>query len=341
MRTSRSKSKLTQSQTTESSTKRNDSKMSCNGKKQKKDQNQWVIIAPDKAIQVDDNDTEDPVFVQLLHPKTDLGAMFMLNSDGTLIYEVTAFKENFRSWFINQTVQQDGSIKMVTPVDPLFLVLPYLRKSDKQMNKFMTLDQIVIDDNYPQCHRLVNCSGLSNLEHCCDVKGDDDLKVYRYNNKKTLSWLQTKVERTATTLEENSIHCAAGSQSATFVRSSKGKETSRDDYVRYAAGLISDYLHPDLSKELIQFMGIKEAEKKKESTQNDEKSSEPPAKKAKVAKGSSGSEPEEDYSKYFADKKDKPKAASKLTSGQKALSKVDKTGMRSIASFFSKGAKKK
>ncbi len=53
------------------------------------------------------------------------------------------------------------------------------------------------------------------------------MKAYRYDSKKTLSWLQAKVERTATALEETNIHCAAGSQSATFVRSSKGKETNR------------------------------------------------------------------------------------------------------------------
>ena len=59
------------------------------------------------------------------------------------------------------------------------------------------------------------------------LTGDDDLKVFRYNHKKTLNWLQAKVERTASALEQTDVHCAAGSQSSTFVRSSKGKETTK------------------------------------------------------------------------------------------------------------------
>ena len=62
------------------------------------------------------------------------------------------------------------------------------------------------------------------------LTGDDDLKVFRYNHKKTLNWLQAKVERTALALEQTDVHCAAGSQSSTFVRSSKGKETTKGKF---------------------------------------------------------------------------------------------------------------
>ena len=49
MRT-RSKSKLTENKATESTKKSTKKKMSCNGKKQKKEQNQWVVVAPGKLV---------------------------------------------------------------------------------------------------------------------------------------------------------------------------------------------------------------------------------------------------------------------------------------------------
>ena len=37
-----------------------------------------------------------------------------------------------RSWFIGDQVQQDGSLHLATPVDPLFIALPLLTKSSTQ-----------------------------------------------------------------------------------------------------------------------------------------------------------------------------------------------------------------
>lgn len=38
------------------------------------------------------------------------------------------FDENKRSWFIDDNVKSDGKLHLSTPIDPIFLVLPYLRK---------------------------------------------------------------------------------------------------------------------------------------------------------------------------------------------------------------------
>ena len=35
----------------------------------------------------------------------------------------------------------------------------------------MTLDQIVMDDEYPECQRLLSASGISELFQVTDVKG--------------------------------------------------------------------------------------------------------------------------------------------------------------------------
>eukprot|EP00057_Strongylocentrotus_purpuratus_P019888 XP_011674362.1 PREDICTED: ribonuclease H2 subunit B-like [Strongylocentrotus purpuratus] len=71
-----------------------------------------------------------------------------------------------------------------------------------------------------------------------------------------------------------------------------------------------------------------------------ENGAEPPLKKARMSSDIK-TEPEEDYSKAFTASNDMKKEKNgKLTAGQKALSKVDKKGMKSISSFFSPKPKK-
>jgi ribonuclease H2 subunit B len=51
--------------------------------------------------------------------------------------------------------------------------------------------------------------------------GDEDLNAYKYNEEKTLSWLQRKTERVAEVLKQKGIHVSGGAVSATFVKSGK------------------------------------------------------------------------------------------------------------------------
>ncbi|XP_022107024.1 ribonuclease H2 subunit B-like [Acanthaster planci] len=302
----------------------------------KKDQSQWVFLAPESVVSDSNSEEQDVAFVKLKHPKTDKAAMFLFSSDDSTVHELQSFKEKHRSWFINDTVQEDGSLMMATVIDPLFLILPYLEKADSR-GKYMTLDQILDDVDYPQCHRLVRCSGVSDLHCISSVRGASDVQAYRFDRDKTLDWLKAKTERLAGKLEEKEVHVTSGAHAATFVRSSKGNNATKEDYLRYAASMISDYVTSDLSKQLFGHLGIKEVTDKK-TAEPDTPSSEPPAKKARLS--TANGEPEEDYSKNFngnatTSEKSKPK----LTAAQKALSKVDKSGMRDIASFFGKPKK--
>jgi len=118
------------------------------------------------------------------------------------------------------------------------------------------------------------------------------------------------------------------------VRSKRHANTTRDDYERYAFGLVSDYLSPQWSERLRESLSI---------TDDAPLSSpeEPPTKRAKVS--DEIPEATEDYSKEFSklsSKTEMDKTGSKLTAAQKSLSKVDKSGMKSISSFFGGAAKK-
>ena len=52
--------------------------------------------------------------------------------DGHL-QEVNWYKERYRSWFIGDSVLEDGSMYLCTPVDPLFLALPLMESNRMQV----------------------------------------------------------------------------------------------------------------------------------------------------------------------------------------------------------------
>lgn len=54
--------------------------------------------------------------------------MFVFSPGNVTVQEVLTFDENKRSWFIDDNVKSDGKLHLSTPIDPIFLILPYLRK---------------------------------------------------------------------------------------------------------------------------------------------------------------------------------------------------------------------
>lgn len=287
-----------------------------------KDAMQWVFIVTDGIVQHDPNTENEPALCALRHPRSNSKSLFVFSNDNKSIHEVVQFKEEFRSWFIGETVQNDGSIYMTTPVDPVFLVLPYLIKS-AESGKFMTLDQMLVDEEYSNCHRLQCCCLQDELENVSDTKGSDDLRAYRYNKDKTLSWLKLKTEAVSGVLERRRV-CVSGAKTSDLVQS----KASQEEYMRYAFGVVSDYLPSDLSSSLREFLGIPAVvEKRPSDAQN------PPSKRAKLGDIT----PSEDYSLNV--KPDDKANKGKVTAAQKKLEKVDKSGMKSMMSFFSPKAK--
>ncbi|PIK55766.1 putative ribonuclease H2 subunit B-like [Apostichopus japonicus] len=330
-------------------------RLSSSSHSKNKEQSRWVMIVPEKIAdqQLEDSSPDSqPSIIKLKHPKTESAAQFLICPKDKSIQEILSFQDSKGSWFIDNTVQEDGRLLMATNIDPLFLILPYLQsENNTKKHMFMELDQIVKDSSYPQCNRLVEILDHQTTCQICDSKGNEDFKVYRYSEEKTLAWLKSKVERTADYLSSSDISVSSG-QCSSYVRSSKPSEVPREDCLRYAAGLISDYLHPSLSKKMFSNLGIKEettkgkkvsenGNKTEEETTNGKRrpdenghkaEEEPPLKKVRK----SSSEPDEDYSRSFSMPQVKAVPTSKLTPGQKRLAKADKTGMKSLSSFFKK-----
>uniref|UniRef100_A0A8C5N490 Ribonuclease H2 subunit B n=1 Tax=Gouania willdenowi TaxID=441366 RepID=A0A8C5N490_GOUWI len=251
-------------------------------------------------------------------------SLYVLGSGDLQLYEVKAFEEDFHSWFIGQTVQRDGRLVFITPMDPLFLIVPCLSKSAKE-GTFQPLDQVVMDEEFSACSRLLKCkSALASLHHIAEEKEVETLKFYRFSQDKTIDWLKKKVERTVTVLKKREICVGEGVKSTTYVRVKPAADHQEEDYLRYAHGLISEYISQDLSTALLKHLGLPQLMSPKET--------EPPAKKRKISE--QPVEAVEDYTKFNgADFSRKP--LKKMTAAQKTLAKVDKTGMKSMSSFFS------
>ncbi|KAF5920509.1 hypothetical protein HPG69_009763, partial [Diceros bicornis minor] len=102
------------------------------------------------------------MFVKLVNPCSGEGAIYLFNMCLQQLFEIKVFKEKHHSWFINQSVQSGGLLHFATPMDPLFLLLYYLIKADKE-GKFQPLDQVVVDDMFPNCVLLLKLPELEKL----------------------------------------------------------------------------------------------------------------------------------------------------------------------------------
>ncbi|XP_059759043.1 ribonuclease H2 subunit B isoform X1 [Balaenoptera ricei] len=266
------------------------------------------------------------MFVKLVNPCSGEGAIYLFNMCLPQLFEIKVFKEKNHSWFINESVQSGGLLHFATPMDPLFLLLHYLIKADRE-GKFQPLDQVVMDDVFPNCILLLKLPELEKLlGHVTEEKEIDKKKYYKYSKEKTLKWLEKKVNQTMAALKTNNVNVGARVQSTAFFSGDPVSSDKEEDYIRYAHGLISDYIPKELSDDLSKYLKLPEPPA---SVPN------PPSKKVKLS--DEPVEAKEDYTKFNTKDLKTVKKNSKMTAAQKALAKVDKSGMKSIDSFF--GAK--
>lgn len=283
----------------------------------------WVAIAADSAIESKKPDS-DSTFARLKNPSTDAASLYLLGSGDLKLYEVKAFSEDYHSWFIGQTVQRDGRLLYITPIDPLYLLLPYLIKAGKE-GKFQPMDQMVMDENFPACTRLLSCTrSLASLHHIAEEKEVGGQTFYRYSLEKTLDWLKKKVERTVKAVRNSNISVGEGVKSSTYIRVKQESDAQDEDYLRYSHGLVSEYVSEDLSKALLRHLQLPELVSPKKE--------DPPSKRRKLA--DNPVEAGDDYTKFnSADFTRKP--PKKMSAAQKSLAKVDKSGMKTMSAFFS------
>ncbi|KAM9192675.1 ribonuclease H2 subunit B isoform 3-T3 [Dugong dugon] len=220
---------------------------------------QYVFLLPEYLKDASKKMKNGLMFVKLVNPCSGEGAIYLFDMClQQQLFEIKVFKEKHRSWFINQSVQSEGHLHFATPMDPLFLILHYLMKTEKE-GKFQPLDQVVVDDTFPNCTLLLKLPELEKLlGHVTEEKEIDSKKYYKYSKEKTLKWLEKKVNQTIVALKTNKINVGARVQSAAFFPGDQASSDKEEDYIRYAHGLISDYIPKELSDDLSKHLKLPE-----------------------------------------------------------------------------------
>lgn len=261
------------------------------------------------------------VAVTLPHPRAGTPSLFLRPEGQDHYYELVKFAEKTRSWFLGNTVESDGELYIVTPVNPIYFAIFYLQKSDK----FRPLADVFEDRDFPQAHTVRNwCEKrIGRVADSKDIAGGT-LRVYRLNAEKTVAWLRGRVRRVVGALR---THRVCSSSSADLVRSNKDAATDDDtgEYTQCAFSIVADYVPQSVSAQLKTALGLDVATERKAKPQSEEL---PPAKRQKAM----SVKPAEDYTNGGTNKK----TPAQKTPKAPAAKKFDTTGMRTISSFFAK-----
>lgn len=265
-----------------------------------------VMIIPKDLVANDDGSSRLSVeVVTLKHPFSGDGCKFLLSSSGNVVYEIRTQKDTTASWFLEETVKEDGAIHICSKFDPLYLILPYLIKACSN-GKFVLLDQVLKDEDYPDCAKLLKSYSNEDILNIADQSGSGDFIGFKYNQEKTLLWLTSKINGVKKALRSSGIFISA---------SDEDDKEIEDIHLEYAFGILSNYIPNDIANLLQSHLNIR---KKSDKRQAQDALSHPQLKKKKTENAM----------------KEKSKKLPKMSRTQRELSKVDKKGMKSISSFF-------
>ncbi|OWZ22612.1 hypothetical protein PHMEG_0002661 [Phytophthora megakarya] len=246
-------------------------------------------------------------------------------------------EEGARSWFIGNSVVQDGGVMVFSPIDALFVLLD---AAWTQRARFMSVYDLLARDNNTW---LLQLSTLhqEQIETLCDVQavggeeGVDNLYV-KINETKATNWLKAKVEKVATVLAKQEMEANAKAAAATAIdarvnlpgvphEETQGKEKQVEDisgHYREAIDIVGNYLSNEWIDLLCnEFKVKKEVEVK-------------PVAKTPGA-------PLDTFKRF--DQRQTPGNGKRPTSAaagsakkKSKLANVDRTGMKSLTSFFGK-----
>ena len=209
--------------------------------------------------------------VSLAHPKTGEATAYLSTQGGVLmeVQEAAPLDADPCSWFVDQTVQKDGTLFVASRVDPLFFLLPLLAKNG---TRFSPLGQVVT----PQLHAA--CTE-TRARAICEVndKLGADMVLFKIDEEKVMGWLQRKVERLQRVLASREmkvrLECASGAAAADFQsleaadsarahedQKAEGCEGPTDvalkEQLLTAVQLVCEYLDQGWSDKLLQRQGV-------------------------------------------------------------------------------------
>ncbi|KAE9421800.1 hypothetical protein Angca_003070, partial [Angiostrongylus cantonensis] len=184
-----------------------------------------------KFVIAKENDLANSSLYRVCHPKNGSPCLYRIGEKHC--DEASFFVgETFRSWFYGNSVVSDGAIRLMSPVHPLFLAIPYFIKSK---GAFVELEEVLCDTECPSIAVLLkNEQFLRNVDRVCELKEVLGTKVYRFSEAKALEWISNRFYRLRDALRlQKDLH----------------KSIINDDDVlsRYAFGVLCDYMNPELA----------------------------------------------------------------------------------------------
>ena len=147
------------------------------------------VFIVDKRL-IDENDAQTFRFIQGIHPRTKLEQSYAFDQRSQSIFQLVQWDRIHSSWFIDdQYVLPDGSLYLLTPIHPNFLLLPSLWSMAR--NRSISLSELVDDsmknilfDDQVLLDRLQTI-GTINI----------DKKTILLDEEKLFEWLKNRIER--------------------------------------------------------------------------------------------------------------------------------------------------
>ncbi|KAF9106362.1 Ribonuclease H2 subunit B [Mortierella sp. AM989] len=263
--------------------------------------------------------SENPVTMLLPSPSSGLPSRYVIQ-EGKLYEMQMVDSEGLRSWFIEDTIQSDGSLYIITPMDPVFMCIPILdiarRQTSESEGRFLSLEDIFESDQYTSMRHLSQLDKMDQyLALICDVQ-DSAIKTFRLDDSLVMTWLKRKME----VLVNKFGSVTALTDSIAYTESLP--EACRSEAITQSAlRLVSAYLSDSWATKLAAEYQFPELEKLENRTQLPVISD--------FGKRS-GMDLDEDP------KTSKEVKKPKMSAGQRKLAKASTTGMKPLSSFFAK-----
>ncbi len=173
------------------------------------------------------------------------------------IHEMNVFSPSARAsaaysaWFgPGDAVVRDGNLYLFTPVHINFLILPALRKIQRENPaNFCGLDHVV---ETMECDELAFGILLDVLKHAtqveriksiCDVKENGGDVFVKLNDEKLVAWLKSRVERVAAKMREED-------------KGFEGFTPGGEELTRYGIGVVSEYIAEEVEMRLYAGFGL-------------------------------------------------------------------------------------
>ncbi|KAK3808466.1 MAG: ribonuclease H2, subunit B [Benniella sp.] len=269
--------------------------------------------------------SENPVSILLPNPSSGFPSRYVIQ-EGQLYEMQMIDPEGLRSWFVRDTIHSDGSLYIITPIDPIFMCIPILdimrQRTSESEGRFLGLQDIFESDQYTSLRHLAQLNKIDQiLAVVCDVREStitgDKRKTFRLDDDRVLAWLKRKVQA----LVDKFPSIPALMNSIAYTESLP-EACQTEAITQSALRLVSAYLSDSWATQLAAGYQFPELDKLESRTQ------------LPVMSGfgkRSGTELDEDP-------KSKETKKPKMSVGARKLAKASTAGMKPLSSFFTKKA---